>query len=298
LLVRGVRESARTNNIMVAVKVGAVLVFILGAMEAVNPTNWTPYMPNGFSGVITGAAIVFFTYIGFDSVSTASEECTNPKRDVPIGIIGTLVICTILYVGVAAVLTGIVNWKTLSNAAPVANALKDLGYDNVRRIVSIGALIGMVSSLLVFQYGQARVWFAMSRDRLMPKAFSEVHPKYKTPHISTWVAGLFVGIPAGIWDIGTFADLSSIGTLFAFVLVAAGVLVLRKKDPDRPRRFRVPFSPVVPILSIVTCLILMMGLPLQAWFRFIVWLVIGLAIYILWGRKNVSRQWTEPGPAA
>lgn len=298
LLVRGVRESARTNNIMVAIKVGAVLVFILGAMEAVNPTNWTPYMPNGFSGVITGAAIVFFTYIGFDSVSTASEECTNPKRDVPIGIIGTLLICTVLYVGVAAVLTGIVDYKTLANAAPVANALKDLGYDNVRRIVSIGALIGMVSSLLVFQYGQARVWFAMSRDRLMPKAFSEVHPKYKTPHISTWVAGLFVGIPAGIWDIGTFADLSSIGTLFAFVLVAAGVLVLRKKDPHRVRRFRVPFSPVVPILSIVTCVILMMGLPLQAWFRFVVWLLIGLAIYFLWGRKNAGTTWTKQSPTA
>jgi APA family basic amino acid/polyamine antiporter len=180
----------------------------------------------------------------------------------------------------------------------VANALKDLGYDNVRRIVSIGALIGMVSSLLVFQYGQARVWFAMSRDRLMPKAFSEVHPKYKTPHISTWVAGLFVGIPAGIWDIGTFADLSSIGTLFAFVLVAAGVLVLRKKDPHRVRRFRVPFSPVVPILSIVTCIILMMGLPLQAWFRFVVWLLIGLAIYFLWGRKNASSTWTKESPVS
>lgn len=293
LLVHGIRESTRTNNIMVAIKVGAVLVFIFGAANAVNPENWTPYMPNGFTGVITGSAIVFFTYIGFDSVSTASEECVNPKRDVPIGIVGTLVICTLLYIGVALVLTGIVDWRTLGNAAPVANALKELGYQNVRRIVTIGALIGIVSSLLVFQYGQARVWFAMSRDRLMPAAFSRVHPKHKTPHISTWVAGLFVGIPAGIWDIGTFADLSSIGTLFAFALVAAGVLILRHREPDRPRRFRAPFSPVLPILSILTCLILMMGLPLEAWLRFVIWLIIGLGIYFMWGRKRASATFTS-----
>lgn len=286
LLVRGVRESARTNNIMVLIKVGAVLVFIVGAASAVDASNWTPYMPNGFSGVITGAAIVFFTYIGFDSVSTASEECRNPQRDVPIGIIGTLVVCTVLYVGVAVVLTGIVDYQSLANAAPVANALKEIGRDNVRRIVSVGALIGMVSSLLVFQYGQARVWFAMSRDRLMPKSFSKVHPVHKTPHISTWVAGLFVAIPAGIWDIGTFADLSSIGTLFAFMLVSAGVLVLRKRDPDRPRKFRAPLVPLLPILSIISCLVLMTGLPLEAWIRFVVWLIIGLAIYFLFGRKH------------
>jgi APA family basic amino acid/polyamine antiporter len=286
LLVRGVRESARTNNIMVLVKVGAVLAFIIGAASAVDASNWTPYMPNGFSGVITGAAIVFFTYIGFDSVSTASEECRNPQRDVPMGIIGTLLICTVLYIGVAVVLTGIVDYQTLSNAAPVANALKEIGLDNVRRIVSVGALIGMVSSLLVFQYGQARVWFAMSRDRLMPSSFSKVHPVHKTPHVSTWVAGLFVAIPAGIWDIGTFADLSSIGTLFAFALVSAGVLVLRKRDPHLPRKFRVPFVPVVPVLSIVFCVILMAGLPLEAWIRFAVWLVIGLVIYFTFGRKH------------
>ncbi len=288
LLVRGVRESARTNNIMVLVKVGAVLVFVFGAASAVDVSNWTPYMPNGFSGVITGAAIVFFTYIGFDSVSTAAEETKNPQRDMPIGIIGTLLICTVLYVSVAVVLTGIVDWRSLSNAAPVATALKEIGRDNVRRIVGVGALIGMISSLLVFQYGQARVWFAMSRDRLMPKSFSKVHPKYKTPHVSTWVAGLAVGIPAGIWDIGTFADLSNIGTLFAFMLVSAGVLVLRKRDPDRPRRFRVPLVPFLPILSIVSCVVLMTGLPLEAWVRFVIWLAIGLVIYFVFGRNRSS----------
>lgn len=297
LLVRGVRESARTNNIMVLVKVGAVLVFVFGAASAVDASNWTPYMPNGFSGVITGAAIVFFTYIGFDSVSTAAEECRNPQRDMPVGIIGTLLICTVLYVSVAIVLTGIVDWRTLSNAAPVATALKEIGRDNVRRIVGVGALIGMISSLLVFQYGQARVWFAMSRDRLMPKSFSKVHPKYKTPHVSTWVAGLAVGIPAGIWDIGTFADLSNIGTLFAFMLVSAGVLVLRKRDPERPRRFRVPLVPFVPVFSIVSCLVLMTGLPLEAWVRFVVWLGIGLVIYFLFSRNRslLSASGAEKG---
>lgn len=297
LLVRGVRESARTNNVMVLIKVGAVLVFVLGAASAVDATNWTPYMPNGFSGVITGAAIVFFTYIGFDSVSTAAEECKNPQRDMPIGIVGTLVICTVLYVSVAVVLTGIVDWRSLSNAAPVATALKEIGRDNVRRLVGVGALIGMISSLLVFQYCQARVWFAMSRDRLMPQSFSKVHPKYKTPYISTWVAGLAVGIPAGVWDVGTFADLSSIGTLFAFMLVSAGVLVLRKKDPDRPRKFRVPLVPLVPILSIVSCLALMTGLPLEAWVRFVVWLVIGLVIYWAFGRHSSLLAKADGNPA-
>jgi APA family basic amino acid/polyamine antiporter len=229
---------------------------------------------------------VFFTYIGFDSVSTAAEECRNPQRDLPVGILATLVICTVLYVAVALVLTGIADWRTLGNAAPVANALKELGYDGIRRWVSIGAVVGMVSSLLVFQYGQARIWFAMSRDGLLPAPFSKVHPVHRTPYVSTWVAGLAVGVPAGIWDIGTFADLSNIGTLFAFMLVSVGVIILRRTQPERPRGFRVPLAPWLPGLSIACCLILMLGLPLETWLRFVVWLIIGLGIYFGFSRRH------------
>ncbi len=286
VLVRGVRESARTNNLMVLVKIAAIVVFIAGAARAVKVENWHPFMPNGFGGVLTGAAIVFFTYIGFDSVSTAAEECKNPQRDLPFGIVMSLVICTALYVSVALVLTGIANWTTLASAAPVANALKALGYTSIRQWVVAGALVGMASSLLVFQYGQARVWFAMSRDGLLPGAFSKVHPIHRTPHISTWVAGLFVGIPAGIWDIGTFADLSNIGTLFAFIIVSAGVIVLRRKDPKRVRGFRMPGVPWLPGISVACCLVLMLGLPLETWFRFIVWLAIGLVVYFKFGRRH------------
>ena len=290
LLVRGVRESAGANNIMVVVKIAAILIFIVGAARAVNSDNWHPFMPNGFPGVLTGAAIVFFTYIGFDSVSTAAEECKNPQRDLPFGIIVSLIVCTLLYVGVALTLTGIANWKTLNNAAPVANALKALGFDSIRKWVDFGALVGMISSLLVFQYGQARVWFAMSRDRLLPDTFSRVHPRFETPHISTIAAGIVVGIPAGIWDIGTFADLSNIGTLFAFIIVSAGVIRLRKTQPDRPRGFRVPLVPYLPVFSIACCLILMASLPLETWIRFFVWLVIGLAIYYFYGRHRTAGQ--------
>jgi APA family basic amino acid/polyamine antiporter len=286
ILVRGVRESAGTNNLMVGIKIAAILVFVIGAAGAVKTSNWHPFLPNGFSGVLTGAAIVFFTYIGFDSVSTAAEECRRPQRDLPIGIVATLIICALLYIAVAMVLTGIANYQTLGNDAPVANALKALGYDGIRQWVSVGAIVGMLSSLLVFQYGQARIWFAMSRDGLLPKPFSAVHSVHKTPHISTWIAGLVVGIPAGVWDIGTFADLANIGTLFAFIVVSAGVIVLRKKQPDRKRGFRVPGSPWLPALSIVSCLVLMMALPLETWVRFFIWLLIGFGIYFPFGRKH------------
>jgi len=286
VLVHGIKESTRANNVMVFIKLSAILIFIVAAVRVVNPENWTPYMPNGVQGVLTGGAIVFFTYIGFDSVSTAAEECRNPQRDLPIGIIATLVICGVLYTVVALVLTGVTDWRTLNNAAPVANALKAIGMDGARQWVSVGAVVGMISSLLVYQYGQARVWFAMSRDRLLPDMFSKVHSKYKTPHISTWVAGIAVGIPSGIWDIGTFADLSNIGTLFAFAVVSAGVLVLRKKQPERRRGFRVPFVPWVPLISIGFCLVLMLSLPLQTWVRFFFWTAIGLVIYFMYGKKR------------
>jgi APA family basic amino acid/polyamine antiporter len=288
VLVRGVKESTGANNAMVIAKVVAILLFIFGAARAINTQNWHPFLPNGFSGVLTGGAIVFFTYIGFDSVSTAAEECAHPQRDLPLGILITLVACAVLYSGVALVLTGIVRWDTLNNAAPVANALKALGYNRLRLVVTAGALFGMISSLLVFQYGQARIWFAMSRDRLLPGLFSRVHPKHDTPHVSTWIAGFLVGIPAGIWDIGTLGDLTNIGTLFAFIVVSLGVIILRRSQPDHTRAFRVPWVPFLPILSILCCLVLMLSLPLETWIRFVVWLVIGLAIYFLYSRKRVA----------
>ena len=287
LLLKGIRESSGANIIMVIVKVAAILIFIIAALEYIQPTNWRPFMPNGWQGVLTGGAIVFFTYIGFDSVSTAAEECKNPKRDMPLGIIFTLGVCALLYMSVAVVLTGIQHYSTfLGEAAPVAKALRAVNLDSVQRVVTIGALTGMISSLLVYQYGQTRVWYAMSRDGLLPGAFSKVHPTTRVPHISTWVAGILVGIPAGLLDIGTLADLSSIGTLFAFVLVSVSVMVLRKTQPDRPRGFRVPFVNVVAPLSILSCLILMMSLTVENWVRFIVWLAIGLAIYFLYSRHR------------
>jgi APA family basic amino acid/polyamine antiporter len=288
VLVRGVRESAQTNTAMVIIKIGAILLFSLGAMRAINTANWHPFAPNGVSGIVTGASIVFFTYIGFDAVSTAAEECKRPQRDLPFGILATLIICTILYGSVSLVLTGIANWKTLDPNSAVAVALKNLGYNRLRLVVTAGALTGMISSLLVGQYGQARIWFAMSRDKLLPGAFGAVHKTFQTPHIGTWIAGFLVGIPAGLWDIATFAELTNIGTLFAFIIVSASVIVLRKKQPDRPRTFRVPLVPLVPVLSILCCLLLMMGLPLLTWIRFFLWLIIGLVIYFMYGRKRTA----------
>ncbi|WP_350449029.1 amino acid permease [Paracidobacterium acidisoli] len=294
VLVRGIRESAETNNIMVLLKIAAIIIFIAVGSHFIHPDNWHPFYPNGWSGVLTGGSIIFFTYIGFDSVSTAAEECRNPQRDVPIGILATLVVCTVLYIGVAVVLTGLVKWSTLvDDAAPVVNALRRISVTQgghtlhwVHLIVLIGALLGMISSILVFQIGQARVWFAMSRDRLLPSIFSRVHPRFRTPAVSTWVAGFVVGLPAGLLDIGTFSDLSNIGTLFAFVLVSAGVLILRYKDPGRHRGFRCPGGPVLPVLSIIFCILLMAGLPIMTWLRFFLWLAIGLVIYFTYSRKR------------
>ncbi len=287
LLVRGIRESAEANNTMVILKIAAILTFIMVGSYYVHPQNWHPFLPNGWAGMLTGGSIIFFTYIGFDSVSTAAEEARNPQRDLPIGIIATLVVCTLLYIAVVVVLTGMVQWQTLmDDAAPVVNTMRRLGMHGVRLPVLLGAMMGMISSLLVFQLGQARVWFAMSRDGLLPRAFSNVHPRFRTPAFATWIAGLLVGIPAGIFDIGTFADLSNIGTLFAFALVAGGVLILRYRDPDRPRAFRAPGGILAPVMTILTCLLLMAGLPIMNWIRFFSWLVIGLVFYALYGRKH------------
>ena len=291
LLVRGVRESAEANNVMVAIKIGAILTFLVVGSMLINPANWRPFAPSGFAGIVTGGAIVFFTYIGFDSVSTAAEECKSPQRDLPFGIIASLIICTLLYVGVAVVLLGMMKYTTFTSGkaaeAPVAYALQQLGAHRFfRSVIVIGALTGMISSLLVFQYGQARIWYAMSRDGLLPKLFSAVHPKFKTPHWSTWIACFAVGIPAGLVDIGDAADLSNIGTLFAFVLVSLGVIFLRRRQPERPRAFRVPFVPWFPLISVVLCGGLMTGLTVITWLRFVIWLALGLCIYIFYSRHH------------
>ncbi|MEO8727610.1 MAG: amino acid permease [Acidobacteriaceae bacterium] len=294
VLVRGIRESAEANTVMVILKIGAIIAFVVAGSYFIHTPNWVPFIPNGWPGILTGGSIIFFTYIGFDSVSTAAEEAKNPQKDLPFGILMTLIVCTLLYIAVAVVLTGIVPWQSVANdAAPVVNALAKVAHTTgsvalhwTRLAVLFGALMGMISSLLVFQLGQARVWFAMSRDGLMPKIFSRVHPRFRTPAFSTWVAGVVVGIPAGLLDIGTLANLSNIGTLFAFVLVSIGVLILRYKQPDRPRAFRAPGGPVIPILSMGFCFLLMLGLEIYTWFRFVGWLAIGLVIYFSYSRRH------------
>jgi basic amino acid/polyamine antiporter, APA family len=286
ILVRGIRESAETNNIMVVLKLAAIFAFVIAGANYIKTDNWTPFMPNGWAGLLTGGSIVFFTYIGFDSVSTAAEEAKNPQRDVPIGIIATLVICTILYVAVVVVLTGMEHWNLLDPAAPVVEVLKKFNLGWVRAGVLFGAIMGMISSLLVFQIGQARVWYAMSRDGLLPKMFSTVHPRFRTPHIATWIAGIVVGIGGGMLDIGSLANLSNIGTLFAFTLVALGVLILRRRDSGRSRGFRAPGGPLAPVATVVLCALLMGGLTIMNWIGFIGWLIIGMVIYWGYSRKH------------
>ncbi|HWZ43043.1 MAG TPA: amino acid permease [Candidatus Saccharimonadales bacterium] len=299
LLVRGVRESAEANNVMVVIKLAAILVFLVVGGMLVRPANWHPFAPSGFAGVVTGGAIIFFTYIGFDSVSTAAEEARDPQRDIPFGIIASLIVCTVLYVGVAIVLLGMMRYSTFASGeaanAPVAYALAHLGTSRVfQSIIIIGALMGMISSLLVFQYGQTRIWFAMSRDGLLPKIFSAVHARFKTPHWSTWIAGAAVGLPAGLVDIGDAADLSNIGTLFAFVLVSLGVIFLRRTQPDRKRGFKVPLVPWFPLLAVVFCGGLMTGLTVITWIRFFVWLGLGMIIYFAYSRRHSEFAAAQP----
>ena len=293
LLVWGIRESAEANNVMVTVKIGAILTFLAVGGALAHRSNLHPFAPTGFTGIVSGGAIIFFTYIGFDSVSTAAEEARRPQRDIPIGIIASLIVCTVLYIGVALVLLGMMKYTVFNGSdpdaanAPVAYALKQLGARTAfRDVIVIGALMGMISSLLVFQYGQTRIWFAMSRDGLLPKIFSALHPRFKTPHWSTWIAGIAVGLPAALVDVPDAADLSNIGTLFAFLLVSLGVIFLRKKEPDRPRGFRVPMVPLFPIISVVLCVVLMSGLLVITWIRFFVWLAIGLVIYFSYSRRH------------
>jgi APA family basic amino acid/polyamine antiporter len=286
VLVLGVKESARFNSIMVAVKLVILIFFIVVGMFYVKPEHWRPFAPNGWPGIMTGAALIFFAYIGFDAISTTAEETKNPQRDLPLGMIASLVICTILYITTAAVLTGLIPYTELNTAEPLAKALNYMNLNWAAGIVAFGAVIATTAVLLVFQLGQPRIFFSMSRDGLLPQKFATVHPRFRTPHVTTILTGVFVAVLAGFADIAEAANLTNIGTLFAFILVCAGVIVLRHKDPDRPRPFRCPWVPVVPLLGILICFYLMISLPFMTWIRFGVWLAIGLTIYFLYSRRR------------
>jgi APA family basic amino acid/polyamine antiporter len=286
LLLRGARESATANNVMVVIKLIAITIFIAVGATHLNPANYRPFAPNGFTGIHQGAAIVFFAYIGFDAISTAAEETTNPQRNLPIGILGGLAVCTLIYVIVGAVLTGMVPYQQLAVADPLARALELAGFKTVGWFVALGATISMSAVLLVFQYGQPRIFFSMARDGLLPRWAARVHPVTKIPATTTIITGVFVALWALIGDAAETYDLTNIGTLFAFLLVSIGVLVLRHTEPNRPRPFRVPLVWPVTVLSAIGCVYIMYGLPPTAWTRFLIWLVIGLVLYFSYGFRN------------
>jgi APA family basic amino acid/polyamine antiporter len=287
LLLQGAKESVTANNIMVAIKLLALGLFVAVGATHLHAANLHPFAPNGFRGIHQGAAIVFFAYIGFDAISTAAEETKNPQRNLPIGILGGLAICTVIYVIVGFVLTGMVPYKELAVADPLARALQLAGFNAVGWIVALGAVVSMSAVLLVFQYGQPRIFFAMARDGLLPPWAARLNAR-KIPAVTTFITGVFVAVWSLVGDAGETYDLTNIGTLFAFMLVSIGVLVLRYKDPDRPRPFRVPFVWPVTILSAAGCIFIMRGLPHQAWVRFGVWLIIGLLLYFAYGFWNSS----------
>jgi APA family basic amino acid/polyamine antiporter len=284
----GVKESKWFNNIMVALKLIVVALVILVGVSHVNPANWKPFMPFGWGGVGAAASLVFFAYLGFDAVSTAAEETRNPEKDLPKGILWSLGICTVLYIIMTAIMTGIVPYKQFvgHEASPVAYALQVAGYPKLMMIVSLGAMIGMITVMLVMLYGQTRIIFSMSRDGLLPKFFSSVHEKFRTPFGSTWFFGLVAGLLGAFVPLEQLADLVNMGTLSAFVLISVSVIVFRYTQPDLPRKFRCPGVPVIPILAILFCLYLMFNLPGITWIRFVVWLVIGLVIYFAYSYKR------------
>ena len=286
LLLQGAKESVTANNIMVVIKLLALGLFIAVGITHINTANLHPFAPNGFRGIHQGAAIVFFAYIGFDAISTAAEETRDPQRNLPIGILGGLAICTCIYVIVGFVLTGMVPYKELAVADPLARALQLAGFNAVGWIVALGAAVSMSAVLLVFQYGQPRIFFAMARDGLLPQWAAKIHPRTKIPFITTLFTGIFVALWSLVGDAGETYDLTNIGTLFAFMLVSIGVLVLRYKEPDRPRPFKVPFVWPVTILSAAGCVFIMKGLPHQAWERFGYWLVLGLLLYFVYGYQH------------
>ena len=283
LLYIGVRESSRANNVMVLVKLVVLGFFVVLGGLHIDPANYKPFAPNGWAGIHQGAAIVFFAYIGFDAISTAAEETRDPQRNMPIGILGGLAICTLIYVIVGIVATGLVPYQQLRASDPLAKALEVAGLPIASWFVAFGAVVSLTAVLLVFQYGQPRIFMAMARDGLLPAWASRIHPKYRTPHVTTVVTGLVVALGSLVMDENEIYDLTNIGTLAAFAIVCIGVLVLRYKDPDRPRPFRVPLVWAVALVGAAACLYTMVGLPRHAWERFGVWLVLGLALYFVYG---------------
>jgi basic amino acid/polyamine antiporter, APA family len=309
ILVIGVKESANSNNVMVLLKIGIIIFFLCVGAFLIKPENYANpatggFAPNGFKGVSAAAAIIFFSYIGFDAVSTAAEEAKDPARDMPFGIIMSLIICTVLYILLSVVMTGIAPWQQLGTPEPMITALQFAqGPPELlkfsRFIISLGAVAAMGSVLLVFQMGQPRIFFSMARDGLLPKVFAKVHPKYRTPYVGTILTGLFVATFAAFANIAEVVDLTNIGTLFAFVLVSAGVIFLRRSEPDRVRPFRVPGVPFTPLISIAACLYLMLQLPTVTWIRFGIWLAVGLVFYFAYGYKNsVLRHGNSRSPSA
>ena len=286
LLALGVRESSRANAVMVAIKLAAIGVFIAFAVGHVEPANWTPFMPFGWDGVMGGAALIFFAYIGFDAVSTAADEARNPQRDLPIGILASLAVCTVVYMIVAGLLTAVASYTTLNNPSPVADVMLHLGYPWVAGVIAAGAIAGLTSVMLVLYYGLSRVFLAMARDGLLPPAFAAVHPRTQTPLRVILAAGMLMAAVAGLTPIGHVAELVNIGTLAAFFLVCIGVIVLRYTHPNVPRPFKTPLMPLIPLAGAGTCLYLMAQLPPVTWLRFVAWLGIGFVIYFGYSRRR------------
>ena len=295
LLIRGTKESASMNNVLVVVKVLVVLLFIALGWNYIDSANYTPYIPEntgvkgqfGWSGIVAGAATVFFAFIGFDAVSTAAQEAKNPQKGMPIGILGSLVICTVLYVLFAHVMTGLVNYKDFANdAKPAATAFAKTGYGFLQNGLIIAILAGYTSVILVMLMGQSRVFFSMSKDGLLPKLFSDIHPKLRTPWKTNLFFMVFVSLFAGFVPVSDLGHMVSIGTLLAFSLVCLGVLIMRYKMPEAKRTFKTPLMPFVPIAGIVVCVYLMTALPLESWFRLVIWMIIGVVIYFFYGKKN------------
>ncbi|RFU48442.1 amino acid permease [Paraburkholderia sp. DHOC27] len=301
MLVMGTKESARLNNIMVAVKLVVVVAFIALGVFFIKPANWHPFIPAntgafgnfGMSGILRGSAVVFFAFIGFDAVSTAAQEAKKPQRDMPIGILGSLVICTVLYILVAGVLTGLVPYADLNVPDPIAKGVDAIGMTWFSVLIKIGALTGLTTVILVLLYGQSRIFFTMSQDGLLPPLFERVHPRLQTPYLSQIMIGTIVAIVAALTPISVLGEMVSIGTLFAFILVCGAVIYLRRSDSGASRPFRAPGVPIVPILGILFCLLLMAGLPLVTWVRLFVWLIIGLIIYFSYGRNHSRLRFPE-----